>query len=184
MKRWLLGGALAIAVIGAVYLLFLRTATAEPRLVAASPTSVIGEGEEAVGVTAEGTALIWLPPPEEGSLPSLPLSAVPEEGRLAGPALQQARVLGAAPAVLRSCIAGSYFGESGVDVELRSGIELRFGDASRAAEKWRSAATILADPAITALDYVDLHSPRHPSIGGVSHALPPASPGSDAGCGG
>ena len=60
--------------------------------------------------------------------------------------LQQARVLGAAPAALRPYIASSYYGESGVDVKLRSGIELRFGDASQAGEKWRAAAAVLADP--------------------------------------
>ena len=43
---------------------------------------------------------------------------------------------------------------------LRSGIELRFGDASQAATKWKAAAAVLADPSITALDYVDLHAPR------------------------
>jgi hypothetical protein len=87
--------------------------------------------------------------------------------------LAQARVLGAAPAVLRPYLEGSYFGESGVDVKLRSGIELRFGDASQAARKWRAAAAVLADPAITALDSVDLHAPSHPAIHGSGHALPP-----------
>jgi cell division septal protein FtsQ len=70
-----------------------------------------------------------------------------------------------------------------VDVELRSGIELRFGDASRAAEKWRSAVAQLADPSITALDYVDLHSPNRPAVGGEGHLLPSAEEGSGATCG-
>jgi hypothetical protein len=183
VKRWLLGGALAIAVGVATYAFLLRTTTVEPHLIATSPASAIGEGEEAVGVAADGTVLVWLPPPEEGTLPSLPLETIPQGGRLAGPVLQQAKVLGAAPPVLRACIGGSYFGESGVDVELRSGIELRFGDSSQAAEKWRAAAAILADPSVTALDYVDLHSPRHPAIEGSGHALPPASQESGSGCG-
>ena len=68
----------------------------------------------------------------------------------------------------------SYYGESGVDVKLRSGIELRFGDASEAVAKWKAAAAVLADPSVTALDYVNLHAPRHPSMGGSGHALPPA----------
>ena len=76
--------------------------------------------------------------------------------------LEQARVLGAAPAALRPYVAGSYYGESGVDVELESGIELRFGEATQAARKWRAAAAVLADPSITSLDYVDLHAPRQP----------------------
>src|SRR4249919_144280 len=125
VKRWLLGGALAMAVVGAIYVFFVRTTTVEPHLVATSPTAAIGEGEEAVGVAADGAVLVWLPAPEEGTLPSLTLATVPLGDRLAGPVLQQAKVLGAAPPVLRTCIGGSYFGESGVDVELRSGIELR-----------------------------------------------------------
>ena len=68
-------------------------------------------------------------------------------------------MLGAAPAPLRPYIESSYYGESGVDVELRSGIELRFGDASQAARSGEAAAAVLADPSITALDYVDLHAP-------------------------
>jgi hypothetical protein len=182
VKRWLLGGAVAIAAVGVIYVFLLRTTTVGPRLIATSPTSAIGEGEEAVGVTADGTVLVWLPSPEEGTLPSLPLATIPPGARLAGPVLQQAKVLGAAPPVLRACIGSSYFGESGVDVELRSGIELRFGNASRAAEKWRAAAAILADPSVTALDYVDLHSPRHPAFAGSGHTLPLAPQESGSGC--
>ena len=88
--------------------------------------------------------------------------------------LQQARVLGAAPPALRPYLEGSLYGESGVDVELRSGIELRFGDASRVHEKWQAAAAVLANPSVTALDYVDLHVPGHPAVGGSGHALPAA----------
>ena len=84
--------------------------------------------------------------PANRELPQLPLSEPPKGGRLAGPVLQQARVLGAAPAALRPYLASSYYGESGVDVETTSGIELRFGDASQAAPKWRAAAAVLADP--------------------------------------
>jgi hypothetical protein len=59
-----------------------------------------------------------------------------------------------------------------VDVNLRSGIELYFGDPSQVSEKWSAAAAVLANPQISALDYVDLHAPRHPAIGGSSHTLP------------
>jgi hypothetical protein len=60
-----------------------------------------------------------------------------------------------------------------VDVELTTGIELHFGDASQAARKWRAAAAVLADPSVTALDYVDLQAPSRPSWGGAEHELPP-----------
>ena len=97
--------------------------------------------------------------------------------------LEQALVLGAAPAPIRPCVEGSSYGESGVDVTLRSGIELRFGDATRAEQKWRAAATVLADPSITALDYVDLHSPGRPAVWGSGHTLPSAEEGSGSSCG-
>lgn len=157
-----------------LYLFALRNTAVEPRLRFSGATSVIGEGEDAVAVSASGAVLDWLQLPEDAELPRLPLSEPPRSGQLAGPALQQARVLGAAPARLRPYIEGSYYGESGVDVKLRSGIELRFGDASSAAQKWRAAAAILANPSVTALDYVDLHSPRHPAVGGEGHLLPTA----------
>jgi hypothetical protein len=173
-----IGRALALAAVvlliaALLYQFALRDEAAEPRVVLPRATATIGSGTEAVAIGPEGQILPWLPLPEGLQLPSLPLSTPPEDGRLSGPVLQQARVLGAAPATLRPYIAGSYYGESGVDVELRSGIELRFGDALRAAAKWRAAAAVLADPSITALDYVNLHAPRRPTVGGSGHALPP-----------
>ena len=101
-------------------------------------------------------------------------SAQRQKGRASqGPVLEQVRVLAAAPPALRPYVAGSYFGESGVDVELSSGIELRFGGAAEAARKWRAAAAVLADPSITALDYVDLSAQGAPAVGGSGHTLPP-----------
>jgi hypothetical protein len=138
------------------------------------PVAAIGSGEDTVAVTAGGAVVRWWPLAAEPGLPRLPLSEPPKNGRLAGPMLQQARVLGAAPPALRPYLAASRYGESGVDVETSSGIELRFGDASLAAQKWKAAAAILADPEITALDYVDLHAPGRPAYGGSGHTLPPA----------
>lgn len=138
------------------------------------PVAVIGSGEDAVAVTAGGAVVRWWPLAEAPALPGLPLSEPPKGGRLAGPMLQQVRVLGAAPPALRPYLASSHYGESGVVVETTSGIELRFGDASQAAQKWKSAATVLADPEITALDYVDLEAPGKPSYGGSGNTLPPA----------
>ncbi len=183
MRRRALAAALAVGVVFAAWFFLLRTTTVEPTLTIALPTAVIGSGEDAIGVSPDGTLLVWQPAPEDGTLPALPLSDPPKSGRLAGPALEQARVLGAAPAPLRPCIAISRYGESGVDVELRSGIELRFGDPSRAVEKWRSAAAVLADPSITAADYVDLHTPSRPTVYGEGHVLPSAEGESGANCG-
>ena len=126
--------------------------------------ATIGSGEDAVAVTANGAVVRWWPLAEEPELPQLPLAEPPKGGRLAGPMLEQARVLGAAPAALRPYLASSRYGESGVDVETTSGIELRFGDATQAERKWKAAAAVLADPEIEALDYVDLHAPTAPFL--------------------
>ena len=64
------------------------------------------------------------------------------------PAVTVDGLLAAVPDALRPYVAGSYYGESGVDVELTTGIELRFGDASRVDEKWRSAVAVLAAAAL------------------------------------
>ena len=147
--------------------------TVEPHLVSSEPVAVIGSGSEAVAVADDGTVLDWLTLPEDTKLPQLPLSSAPKGPRVEGPALEQARVLAATPPALRSSVAGSRFGESGVAVELSSGIELIFGRSSDVARKWRAAAAVLADPSITALDYVNLLAPGRPEVGGSGHTLPP-----------
>ncbi len=159
--------------IAALYQFAFRDKSVAPRLQLPPATATIGTGSEAIAVGPDGQILAWLPLSEDLQLPSLPLASPPKSGRLAGPALQQARVLGAAPAALRPYLASSYYGESGVDVELTSGIELRFGDASQAAAKWKAAAAILADPSITSLDYVALYAPGRPAVHGSGHTLPP-----------
>jgi Cell division protein FtsQ len=174
VRRWLLGGLLAVVVAVAVYWFVVRTETIAGQVRVPPATATIGTGTGAIAVGPEGRVLAWLPLPAGVRLPYLPLSSPPKGGELAGTALQQARVLGAAPAALRPYIESSYYGESGIDVKLRSGIELRFGDASQLAAKWKAAAAVLADPAITSLDYVDLHAPRRPAVGGSGHTLPPS----------
>jgi cell division protein FtsQ len=164
---------LAVIVIAFVAQKLFGDRTAIGTVLVPVPTATIGSGEEAVGVSAGGEVVPWWPLPDEPELPLLPLSEPPQSGRLAGPILQQARVLGAAPPDLRPYLAGSYYGESGVDVETTAGIELRFGDPSQVARKWKAAAAVLADPSITALDYVDLHAPGRPAPGGSGHTLPP-----------
>jgi hypothetical protein len=171
----LIAGALAALLVGiAAYWFLVREKSAEPQVFVPKLAATIGEGDEALGVTANGSLVRWLPLPEEPPLPRLPLAGPPEGGRLGGPVLEQVRVLAAAPDALRPYVESSFFGESGVGVNLTTGVELRFGDASQAARKWRAAAAVLANPEITALDYVDLHAPSRPAYGGSEHELPPA----------
>ncbi|MFN8162403.1 MAG: cell division protein FtsQ/DivIB [Solirubrobacterales bacterium] len=174
MRRRLAALALVVIVAAAAYFLVIRDSTVAPRVRVPHPAATIGSGSAAVVVSAGGAIVPWFPAPANPPLPALPLSEPPKSGHLAGPMLQQARVLGAAPAALVPYVERSYYGESGVDVMLTSGIELRFGDASQAVRKWKAAAAVLADPSVTALDYVDLHAPSRPAIGGSGHTLPPA----------
>ncbi len=174
MSRRLLGiGLLVLVGVAAIYFFLVRDSVVAPTLVVPDVAATIGEGEDAVAVTANGAIVRWWPLEDGPELPRLPLAEPPQGGKLAGPMLEQARVLGAAPAALRPYLAASHFGESGVDVETTAGIELRFGDASQAERKWKAAAAILADPEIEALDYVNVTAPARPSYAGSGHALPP-----------
>jgi hypothetical protein len=164
----------AFVLVVAVYWFGFRQKSVEADVQVPQLAAAIGEGEEAVGVAGNGSVVRWLPPPEDPPLPRLPLDEVPKGGRVRGTALEQVRVLAAVPAQLRPYVESSYFGESGVDVTLTTGIELRFGDASQARRKWKAAAAVLADPSVTALDYVDLHAPSRPAYGGSEHELPAA----------
>lgn len=174
--RWLYRGAIAVLAVIAVAFVAQKVfggETVTPRLVSSRPVAAIGEGDGAVAVAEDGTILAWFPAGEDVHLPALPLSAAPKGSRVQGPVLEQVRVLAATPAALRPYVAASHFGENGVGVELISGIELRFGNAAGAERKWRAAATVLADPEITSLDYVNLLAPGRPTVGGSGHTLPP-----------
>jgi cell division septal protein FtsQ len=162
----------AVVAVVAVYWFLIRDETVVATVEVPRLAAQIGAGEGAVLVASNGEVIRWGYKPTHLHLPVLPLSEPPKSGRLRGPALEQAEVLGAVPPALRRFLASSRYGESGVDVELTSGIELRFGDSSQAERKWKAAAAVLADPSVTALSYVDLQAPGHPAVGGEGHALP------------
>lgn len=164
---------LAVILVAFVYQRVFGDRTVTPHLVSSQPVAAIGSGDGAIAVAEDGTVLAWFPPSEDVHLPELPIDSPPQGPRVEGTVLEQVRVLAAAPTALRPYVARSYLGESGVDVELTSGIELLFGGSAGARRKWRAAAAVLADPETTALDYVDLHAPGHPAVGGSGHTLPP-----------
>jgi hypothetical protein len=174
VKSRLIAGALAALLVAiATYWFLVRQDTAEPRVLVPQLAATIGEGSEGVGVSGNGKLVRWLPLPEDPPLPRLPLEEPPKGGRLRGPALEQVRVLAAVPDALRPYVDSSSFGENGVGVTLTTGIELIFGDATQAQRKWRAVAAVLANPEITALDYVNVTAPARPSHGGSEYELPP-----------
>lgn len=170
--RLIVGAVLVAFVALAAYWFLLRQETAEPHVLVPRLAATIGEGEDAVGVAADGALVHWLPLPEEPPLPRLALEGPPKGGRVKGPALEQVHVLAAVPGELRPYVDSSGYGESGVEVNLTTGIELIFGDASQVAKKWRAATAVLANPEVTGLDYVALQAPSRPSYGGSEHELP------------
>lgn len=140
------------------------------------PAALIGEGSGAVAVAGDGVILRGLPA-RKLHLPQLPLSSPPKGPRLQGPVREESEVLGAAPKALRRYVDHSFNGTSGVGVTLEGGVELSFGNAARAAEKWRAAAAVLSDPQLGPLDYVDLSVPGRPAVGGSSHSPPAIASG-------
>lgn len=172
--RVIAGAVLAVLLLIAAYWFLIRQDTAEPHVMVPRLAATIGAGEDAIGVTADGALVRWLPLPEEPPLPRLSLEAPPKGRRVKGPALEQVHVLAAVPDELRPYVESSGYGESGVDVTLTTGIELFFGDDSQIAKKWRAAVAVLANPEVTTLDYVNLQAPTRPSYGGTEHELPAA----------
>jgi cell division septal protein FtsQ len=174
--KWLYRAAIPILVVIAVAFVWQKVfgdETVSPHLVSSQPVAVIGSGDAAAAVAEDGTVLAWFPPGDHVHLAELPIDSAPKGDRVQGSVLEQVHVLAAAPATLRPYVAASHIGESGVDVELTSGIELRFGNSADAKRKWRAAATVLADPELTSLDYVDLRAPGRPAVYGSRHELPP-----------
>lgn len=172
MRRLLAAAAIVVVAVAAVYWFAFRDKTVEATVYVPQLAARIGAGEDAVVVAANGEVIRWEYEPERIHLPALPLSEPPKGGRLKGTALEQAEVLGAVPTALRRFLASSRYGDSGVDVELTSGIEVRFGDSSQAERKWEAAAAVLADPSVTTLSYVNVQAPSKASVGGEGHTLP------------
>ncbi len=174
----------ALAVVAvAVYWFALRdSSTTTAKADSVQPVAQIGEGDRVIVVGSDGRLLGSASTKPSGKskkqpvqLPVLPLKKRPKGDWVRGHVLEQVHLIAAAPKALRHYIARTNYGNSGVDVEFTSGIEIRFGDDRGAEKKWKAAAAVLADPSVTMLSYVDVHAPTRPTVGGEEHELPPAS---------
>jgi cell division protein FtsQ len=136
------------------------------------PKLIVRTGDRQVPVAADGSLLPGARVGDE-KLPELPVDELPESGRLKGDSLSEALAMGAAPAPLRPLIAGaSVSGDYGIVVTMRGGIELRFGNRHHAHQKWAAVASILADPKLTSVTYVDVRVPGRPAVGGAQTPTP------------
>jgi cell division protein FtsQ len=130
------------------------------------PVLVASDGDQRVAIAAGGALLPGVDSPDAG-LPVLKVDQIPASGRLDGEALDEERVIAAAPTPLRGLIEGvATTHDYGTVVTLKPGIDLRFGSPAKAAAKWAAAAAVLADPKVTSLDYVDVRVASRPAIGG------------------
>jgi cell division protein FtsQ len=130
------------------------------------PVLVADDGDREVAVAADGSLL---PGVEVAGahLPVLQVDQIPSSGTLGGEALDEARVIAAAPKPLAPLIQGIAATHGyGLVVALHGGIDLRFGSQAKPAQKWAAAAAVLADPKVTTLRYVDVRVPARPAIGG------------------
>jgi len=131
-----------------------------------APALLAKRGGDQAAVAADGRVLSGVEPPD--GIPKIEVSQLPDAGRLQGADLERALVVGSAPPPLAPLIEGAAETEEhGIEVALRGGIPVRFGDASRVEEKWSAAAAVLADPKLTALSYLDVRIPERPTRGGA-----------------
>lgn len=157
----------------AVYWIGLRgSSTPEAEAQQVRVVAQIGNGKRVVLVTDDGE-LFGSATGKKAGQPVLPLKQLPPGKHVRGHVLEEVRILAAAPAALRPYLSATAWGKTGAEVELTSGILVRFGDQSEAVRKWKSAAAVLADPSVTLLSYVDVHAPTRPEVGGEGHELPP-----------
>ena len=59
----------------------------------------------------------------------------------------------------------------GIEVTLKGGIPVKFGDSDAAEEKWAAVSAILANPQVKTLTHLDVRVPERPSIGGAAPQL-------------
>jgi cell division protein FtsQ len=136
------------------------------------PVLSASDGGPAIAVAADGTLLEGVAVPE--GLPAIEVDSVPVKGKLEGEPLSLARVAGAAPSELRPLIEGLIVeAGDGIEVTLKGGIPVKFGDPDALEEKWTAVAAVLASPQVKTLTHLDVRIPERPSIGGAAPAPDP-----------
>jgi cell division protein FtsQ len=133
-------------------------------VVAREPAGYIADGKGAV-VAGDGTVLSTGNDRPDG-IPEIDAEATSIGARAEGPALNVAKVLGAAPPQLLPQVESARADDdAGPVAVLTGGLELRFGDPSRAAQKWKAAAAVIASPDFEGAEYLDLSVPGRPVAG-------------------
>jgi cell division protein FtsQ len=130
-------------------------------------------------VTADGTLLRDVAASDR--LPLVKLHGTPARSRLSeGEALAAFAVLGAAPSAFRARVERVATTRAhGLELQLRDGPALWFGDRERAIAKWAAVAAVLADPQAAGATYIDVAAPERPAVGGLPDGAPATSESDD-----
>jgi cell division protein FtsQ len=122
---------------------------------------------ERLAVAADGTLLRGASVP--GDVPSVRIAAPPAGRELSDPRAARALALvAAAPPAMRAHVARAFFGEQGLQADLRHGPAIILGDGSRLRAKWIAAARVLGDPGARGARYVDVRVPERAVAGGLT----------------
>jgi cell division protein FtsQ len=130
------------------------------------PVAFVKAGPQRTAVSADGYLLIGASF-DPKSLPRI--EDAPSHGaRLTGDPAAEAAILGATPAPLREQVTSSTWDDEqgGVVVMLNNGPDLRFGDGSRARDKWTAAVAVLSSAEHGSPTYLDVSVPERPVSGG------------------
>jgi cell division protein FtsQ len=130
------------------------------------PVAVAELGARKVAVSPDGYILVGLSF-DPKRLPTIE-GAAAEGSRLAEQAAGQAAILGAAPKPLRERLSSSSWDtdSDGIVVDLEVAPELRFGDGSRAEDKWAAVVAVLSSEERGSPSYLDVSVPERPVTGG------------------
>jgi cell division protein FtsQ len=130
------------------------------------PAAFIKVGPRRTAVSADGYLLLGASfDPKE--LPRIE-GTTAQGARLEGDAAAQAAILGATPTPLRDQVESSSWDDAqgGVVIGLEGGPDLRFGDGSRARDKWTAALAVLSSSEHGSPSYLDVSVPDRPVSGG------------------
>jgi cell division protein FtsQ len=130
------------------------------------PVAFIKVGPQRTAVSADGYLLLGASF-DPKNLPRIEGIAA-HGARLDGDAAAQAAILGATPGPLRDRVMDSSWDDQqgGVVVTLDGGPDLRFGDGSRARDKWTAAVAVLSSSEHGSPSYLDVSVPDRPVSGG------------------
>ena len=149
------------------------------RVIEQMPVAVVIEAGRKIPVANDGTLLRGVTP--TGSLPQITLPVPPGGQRLTGAPLAEVRLVAAAPSPLLAKIGDVSDGAAhGLEVQLRDGPSIYFGDPARLSAKWNAAAAVLADSGSEAPSYVDVTDPSRPAAGAGTDASTSATATSTA----